>query len=100
PRTQQTPRREEHRMSKHALYRFYGDTGTLLYTGITNNPARRFTQHEESKEWWHSVRGITIDWYETRPDAEAAERRAIHVEQPRHTNMRPAPRPTTRRCGH
>lgn len=65
-----------------ALYRFYGDAGRLLYVGITSSPDRRFGQHAKSKEWWPEVRGISVDWYDTRQAVEAAERRAIAVEQP------------------
>lgn len=39
----------------HALYRFRDDSGALLYVGITNNPGRRWTEHQKSKPWWHQV---------------------------------------------
>lgn len=68
----------------HALYRFYGDAGRLLYVGITDDPDRRWKQHAGSKDWWPEVRGIAVDWYETRAAVEAAEKRAIAVEQPAH----------------
>lgn len=71
----------------HALYRFYGDAGILLYVGITDNPQRRFGQHAKGKDWWPQVRGISIDWYETRQAVEAAERRAVSVEQPLHNKV-------------
>lgn len=69
-------------MSKLALYRFYNDSGQLLYVGITNDPARRLGEHADSKSWWPTVRGITIDWYDTRAMVTAAEKRAIRVENP------------------
>lgn len=87
-------------MKKHALYRFYGDTGQLLYVGITGDPARRFGQHATTKAWWESVRGISIDWYTSRQDVEAAERRAIEIERPLMNLQRPAIRTVPPRCGH
>lgn len=69
---------------KHALYRFYNDGGQLLYTGITNNPERRFTEHAKEKHWWTEVRGIAIDWYDDRNSVLSAEKRAIRIENPFH----------------
>lgn len=71
-------------MTKHALYRFYNDGGQLLYTGITNDPGRRFTEHAKEKHWWTHVRGISVDWYDDRHSALAAEKRAIRIENPEH----------------
>lgn len=71
-------------MTKHALYRFYNDIGQLLYTGITNDPGRRFTEHAKEKHWWTEVRGISVDWYDDRTSVLAAEKRAIRVENPLH----------------
>ena len=86
---------------QHALYRFYGDTGQLLYVGITHDPGKRLAQHMTTKHWWTSVRGIALEWYTNREDAAAAERRAIRVERPLMNLQRPAPvAPPARRCGH
>ena len=73
----------------HALYRFYSDAGQLLYVGITNNPGNRFSQHQADKPWWGDVSGISIEQYESREEALAAEARAIHVERPLHNIKRP-----------
>ena len=73
----------------HALYRFYDDTGALLYVGITHNPGARFPQHEKDKPWWNEVRGISIEQYPTRDAVLAAEQRAIRVENPRYNIQRP-----------
>lgn len=78
-------------MTDHALYRFYGDDGALLYVGITHNPGARFSQHMADKPWWVDVRGITMERYPDRPSVLAAERRAIEVESPRHNLQRPKP---------
>lgn len=66
----------------HALYRFYSATGQLLYVGITNNPGVRFQQHQQGKQWWHEVSGISVERCPSREDALAAETRAIAVEHP------------------
>lgn len=83
-----------------ALYRFYTDTGRLLYVGITADPGKRFGQHAATKSWWPDVRGISLEWYETRVEVEHAERRAIQIEQPVWNTQRAAmrPPPPTRRC--
>ena len=73
----------------HALYRFYSDSGQLLYVGITNNPGNRFSQHETDKPWWHEVAVISVEKHESRADALAAEVRAINVESPRYNKQRP-----------
>lgn len=74
----------------HALYRFYSATGQLLYVGITNNPGNRFTQHQQDKPWWHDVAGISVERFDTREEALAAETRAIAVEHPLYNVKRPS----------
>lgn len=68
----------------HALYRFYGADGTLLYVGITKDPGRRFIQHGSSKDWWRNVASIQIEYLDSRDDLASAEREAIRSELPRH----------------
>lgn len=75
------------------LYRFYTDTGQLLYVGITMDPAKRFKSHRGKKDWWSDVAGITLEHYETRSELENAERRAIQVEHPLHNVVRAKPNP-------
>jgi antitoxin (DNA-binding transcriptional repressor) of toxin-antitoxin stability system len=65
-----------------ALYRFFDEGGALLYVGITANVEGRFAHHEQNKEWWPQVAEKTIDWFDTRPPARAAELQAIHDERP------------------
>lgn len=79
-------------MSAHALYRFYGDDGHLLYVGITASPSGRFKQHGQDKNWWPEVRGISVEWYDDRPAVLAAEARAINVENPNYNIQRPTRR--------
>lgn len=65
-----------------ALYRLYDAADQLLYIGISFNPAKRGYQHAMASPWWHDVARKEITWYETRPDAEAAERDAVLAERP------------------
>lgn len=68
----------------HALYRFFDQTGALLYVGITNNPGRRWSQHQGDKPWWHDVARIEMEPHPDRPTVLAAERAAIAAERPRY----------------
>jgi predicted GIY-YIG superfamily endonuclease len=66
----------------HALYRFFDETGQLLYVGISVDPGRRFAQHRSDKTWWSEVVGITVQPMPSRAAALAAERAAIENERP------------------
>jgi hypothetical protein len=65
------------------LYRCYGDQGHLLYVGSTGQLGRRLVSHM-GKVWFQQVRGITLEWYADELAARNAERRAIHVENPKY----------------
>ncbi|HEY9408453.1 MAG TPA: GntR family transcriptional regulator [Jiangellaceae bacterium] len=67
-----------------ALYRLYDATDRLLYIGITKTPATRWQQHarEKSDSWWSDVARKTIEWFNSRPEAEVAEVNAIRTEGP------------------
>jgi predicted GIY-YIG superfamily endonuclease len=64
------------------LYRFYDDSGNLLYVGITNNLESRFSQHQKDKPWYHQVSEIKTETYPTRDAALWVERNAIRLEKP------------------
>lgn len=88
-------------MSNAAVYRFYDDAGELLYVGLTNNPNRRFSEHADTKAWWHEVDETEIEWFTTRFEAEAAESVAIWQEEPRYNivsliRLRNRPKPAER----
>jgi len=68
----------------HALYRFFDASDVLLYVGITVDPGARFKKHRGDKPWWSEVDRIDIEHFETRRQAEIAERTAIKEEQPLH----------------
>lgn len=67
-----------------ALYRLFDAAGDLLYVGITNNVKVRMQGHRADKRWWPEVVEKRITWYPNRPDAAAAEDRAIKTEDPRY----------------
>ncbi len=68
----------------HTLYRFFAHDDTLLYVGITNNPARRFSKHKDEKEWWLDVARIDLEQFASREELLDAERQAIQDERPLH----------------
>ena len=72
-----------------ALYRFYSDNDELLYVGIAFNPTVRFRRHRKA-EWWHLAVRHTVVRFPSRPEAEAAETKAIQTELPRY-NIRDHP---------
>ncbi|MEU2453951.1 hypothetical protein ABZ605_28210 [Streptomyces sp. NPDC012765] len=65
-----------------AVYRLWNADGELLYIGISHNPPGRYVQHERDKPWWPAVHRRQESWYDTRQEAEAAERAAIGSELP------------------
>jgi predicted GIY-YIG superfamily endonuclease len=66
------------------LYRLADAQGVLLYVGIAGNPGRRFEQHKKDKLWWGDVAAITLEHFQTREEAAAAELAAIRSEHPRY----------------
>lgn len=75
------------------LYRLFRDDGILLYVGISVRPMNRFDQHRGDKSWWTEVSTITMTHFETRTEADQAERVAIRSENPLHNaiHMRTKP---------
>ncbi|MFD5566618.1 GIY-YIG nuclease family protein [Streptomyces cadmiisoli] len=67
-----------------ALYRMRNSDGRLLYIGISANPLRRWPQHAADKPWWPDVSDLSMQWFENRSAALAAEARAIRTERPLH----------------
>lgn len=65
-----------------ALYRLYDEAGTLLYVGITNNPAVRWRQHALRQWWWPEVATRSIEWFADRESAGLAEKAEIQGKHP------------------
>lgn len=67
-----------------ALYRHFDADGALLYVGIALSPTYRLSTHRASSAWAQSIAHVTMEWFETRDEALAAEKRAIETEGPKH----------------
>jgi hypothetical protein len=67
-----------------ALYRIRGEADLLLYIGISWSPALRWNQHQVTQPWWDELRSLTVEWYDSRPEAEAAEEAAVVAELPKY----------------
>lgn len=65
-----------------ALYRFYDNSGQLLYVGITHALERRWQAHKQTQLWWLDVARKEHVWLPNRAEAEAAELKAIQTEKP------------------
>jgi len=65
-----------------AMYRHVDADGVLLYIGIATDPDLRREQHAATSKWFRFASRMDVDWYETRGDAEAAERSAIQADLP------------------
>jgi hypothetical protein len=69
------------------LYKLYDADSNFLYVGITNNLDQRFTAHESTKVWWPDVEEFVIKRYDTRFEAENAERLCILSEHPQYNEL-------------
>ena len=64
------------------LYRLLDNEARLLYIGITNAPIHRLFEHLEEKPWAPQIAWQNVKRFDTREEAEAAERQAIQSERP------------------
>ena len=64
------------------LYRHYNTTGVLLYVGISISAIRRLSQHSNQARWFNQIAMIKIEKFETREEAQFAEKQAIQNEAP------------------
>lgn len=64
------------------LYRHFDAMGVLLYVGISEDPEGRTRTHARTATWAQYASRMTADWYDTREEAERAERVAIVTEKP------------------
>jgi len=69
---------------KTALYRHWDEGGNLLYVGVSLKPLQRLENHIMDSHWSEQISIVTIEWFDTRHDAEKAEREAIKIEMPLH----------------
>jgi predicted GIY-YIG superfamily endonuclease len=69
---------------RNALYRvfsIYDDVKTLIYVGVSLDPLRRFTQHQDAP-WYDYVDEIVLEHFPNRASALIAEEKAILLEDP------------------
>lgn len=66
------------------LYRHFDKDGVLLYVGISLSALGRLGQHADSSHWFKSIVSLTMEHFESRPEAMAAEVKAIKCEKPVH----------------
>ena len=66
-----------------AVYRFFDADDGLLYVGISDSLGTRFGAHRNTAWWPKAVRN-TVQWYDTRAQALAAEYKAITTESPQY----------------
>jgi predicted GIY-YIG superfamily endonuclease len=71
------------------VYRLYADSGELLYIGMSLNPEGRVAQHRSKQPWGKEIDHYTCRWFPNREAAKAAERSAIHHEDPLYNLSRP-----------
>jgi len=70
-----------------ALYRYFDADDGLLYIGISNDPDFRWKAHlygSDRNGWPSKVARRTVEWFDSRRLALAAEAEAIRTERPRH----------------
>lgn len=85
PGVEQRPR--PRREATCVLYRHFDEAGALLYVGISIRPAVRLYEHDRDSHWFHLVRRIELEHFQTIAEASAAERAAIQTEQPRFNKL-------------
>jgi len=64
------------------LYRHYNTTGILLYVGISISAIKRLSEHAVQSRWFNQIAVIKIEKFETREEAQLAEKQAIEQESP------------------
>jgi len=74
------------------VYRLYGDSGSLLYIGVTQNWAQRREHHAIVQPWFSDVAHAELESCPTRKDALAREATLIRELKPRY-NIQHQPLP-------
>lgn len=78
-------------MTRTAIYRHYDAASALLYIGIAKDPWRRMLAHQKAQPWADEIASMSVEWHDSREQAEAAERRLILAERPSYNvHMNPA----------
>jgi predicted GIY-YIG superfamily endonuclease len=81
------------------LYRCFDAAGALLYVGIADLWARRIGTHSTKTEWFDGVASVTVEHFDTRAQAMAAEAAAIRDESPAWNKpLGPKRKPVDQKC--
>lgn len=83
-------------MKIHNLYRCFDENDNLLYVGISWSAPLRFRGHSVTSPWWGDVVRVSLERYQSRPIAEAAEQQAIRTEAPRYNAQHAVEAPVKR----
>ena len=67
-----------------SLYCYYNQEGDLLYVGISHNALGRLAQHARQQGWYEDIAYVTLQHFDNKPAAEAAELMAIRTQKPRY----------------
>lgn len=65
-----------------SVYRAFDSSGALLYVGHSTRVLGRLDEHAATKDWWKRVANVTVEHFDSRMDASAAEAAAIECEAP------------------
>jgi len=65
------------------LYRHFDKNNNLLYVGISLSTFHRLSQHRDHSGWFYGITNVTIEHFDKREEALAAERKAIKSENPK-----------------
>jgi predicted GIY-YIG superfamily endonuclease len=74
---------------KTVLYRVFDTEGALIYAGISLQFFARLQQHKNYSPWFEKMSSVTVERFETRGEAIAAEAKAIAEENPKMNIMKP-----------
>ena len=69
-------------MTACAVYKHFGVDGRLLYVGASYAPDLRQASHNSRSDWFGLVERTDVEWFDTRREALAAERKSILTERP------------------
>lgn len=67
-----------------SLYRHFDREQKLLYVGVSISAVKRLGEHALHSHWHSQIANVTIEHFETRKEAIAAEKEAIESEKPLH----------------
>ncbi|MGY6251143.1 hypothetical protein ACXIUS_26985 [Bosea thiooxidans] len=76
-----------------ALYRHWDEEDNLLYVGISLSAVARLSDHMANSQWASDIAKVTVEYYASRPDALAAEQKAIETEAPAYNVIYNRPHP-------